>query len=117
MTYEQEQFLTTVAQNARLSGEAAERATEATLRALAERLSAGEAHDLAAKLPPEIAPWLRPDGQAEGFGADEFVRRVAEREGTDPATAARHARAVFAALARAVGPREVADNTSELGKG
>jgi uncharacterized protein (DUF2267 family) len=117
MSYEEEQFLTTVAQHARLSWEAAERATEATLTTLAERLSAGEARDLAAKLPPEIARWLRAEDQAGGFGADEFMRRVAEREGTDPATAARHARAVFAALARAVGPREVADMTSELGKG
>jgi uncharacterized protein (DUF2267 family) len=117
MSYEQEQFLTTVAQHAQLSWKAADRATEATLTTLAERLSAGQARDLAAKLPPEIARWLRTEGRAEGFGADEFVRRVAEREGTDPTTAAGHARAVFAALGRAVGPREVADMMSELGKG
>jgi uncharacterized protein (DUF2267 family) len=116
MSYEQEQFLTTVAQHAQLSRPAAERATEATLTTLAERLSGGEARDLAARLPREIAPRLRADGRAEGFGADEFVRRVADREGTDPATAARHARAVFAALERAVGPREVADMISELGR-
>jgi uncharacterized protein (DUF2267 family) len=117
MSYEQEQFLTTVGRHAQRSWEAAERAAEATLTTLAERLSPGKARDLAAKLPPEIAPWLQTDGGGDGFGADEFVRRVAEREGTDLATAARDARAVFTALERAVGRREVADMTSELGKG
>jgi uncharacterized protein (DUF2267 family) len=108
MSYEQEQFLTTVAQHAQLSRAAAERATAATLTTLAERLSGGEARDLAARLPREIAPWLRADGRAEGFGADEFVRRVADREGTTPrrppATPARSSRPSSGPSARARSP-------------
>ena len=38
------------------SREEAEKATRATLEALAERLAGGEPHDLASQLPPELAP-------------------------------------------------------------
>ena len=116
MSYEHEQFLTTVAQKARTSLAAAEDAARATLQTLAERLSAGRARDLAAQLPPEVAVWLRTNGRPEGFGAEEFVRRVAEREGTDVETATRHACAVFTALTRSVRPQEIADMTAELPK-
>jgi uncharacterized protein (DUF2267 family) len=47
---------------------------------------------------------------------DEFLRRVAAREGTDLDTALRHARAVFAALGRTVSEQEIADMTAELPK-
>lgn len=42
------------------------------------------------------------------------MRRVAAREGTDVATAERHARVVLAVLAQAVGPDEFDDVISEL---
>jgi uncharacterized protein (DUF2267 family) len=47
---------------------------------------------------------------------DEFVRRVAEREGTDPKTAREHARAVFTALGEAVAPGELRDMAAQLPK-
>jgi uncharacterized protein (DUF2267 family) len=51
---------------------------------------------------------------AEGFDVDEFLRRVAEREGVSVEVAERHARAVFAALGRAVPAGEIRDMVSEL---
>jgi uncharacterized protein (DUF2267 family) len=114
MSYEHDQFLTTVQQKAGISRERAEGASRATLETLAERLSAGEARDIAAQLPPELAPYLPARGDAEGFDLDEFLRRVAEREGVDVPTAADHARAVFAALRRAVDPGEIEDLAAQL---
>ena len=111
---EYEHFIVTVQQNARISRDAAERATQATLQTLADRLSKGEARDLAASLPAELAPYLFTDTDAQAFGVDEFLRRVAEREGVDLAAAERHARAVFTALGRLVDRGEIDDMTSEL---
>jgi uncharacterized protein (DUF2267 family) len=55
---------------------------------LAERISREEARELAALLPPEVGPWLWREGSpAEGFDIDEFLQRVAEREGVDAKTA------------------------------
>jgi uncharacterized protein (DUF2267 family) len=45
---------------------------------------------------------LTPKGGPERFGADEFVRRVGEREGVDDREAAAHARAVLATLNEAI---------------
>ena len=112
----QEQFVTTIAQAARIGFDQAERATEATLQTLAERIDAGEARHLAAELPDETAPWLATTTPAEGLGIDEFLRRVAEREGVDIETAERHAAAVFMALHRAVSPQEFADLIAQLPK-
>jgi uncharacterized protein (DUF2267 family) len=114
MGHDYERFLTTVQVKARLAREDAERATHATLQTLAERLSAGEARDLAAQLPDELAPWLATDSGAEPFHADEFVRRVAAREQADTSAAERHVRAVFDALGRTVTREELEDMAAEL---
>jgi uncharacterized protein (DUF2267 family) len=111
-----EQFFTTVAQAARIGLQRAERATEATLQTLADRIDAGEARDLAIELPDEIAPWLATTTPAERLDIDEFLRRVAERESVDIETAERHVAAVFIALQRAVSPQEFADLRAELPK-
>src|SRR4051794_311540 len=72
-------FLSTVEQVGGLSREQAERAIEATLRTLAERITGGEAEDIAAFLPKEVRTYLFPTREeAERFGLDEFYRRVAE---------------------------------------
>jgi uncharacterized protein (DUF2267 family) len=88
--------------------EIAERAAEATLRTLAERLPRGEARHIALELPAELLPWLHTESEALAFGIDEFLDRVANREGTDVETALRHARGVFFALGRALSPETVA---------
>src|SRR3954451_14883652 len=109
------QQFTTLVQDA--TGEEEERARRgitATLATLAERLSAGEARDVAEQLPPELAPWLATNGPAEAFGVDEFLRRVAERAGVDPGTAERYPHAVFEALGRVVSDEEIDDMAAEL---
>jgi uncharacterized protein (DUF2267 family) len=109
-----EWFITTIQQRAEVSWPEAERAAEATLATLSERISAGAARGLARDLPREAARWIDPRGDAQPFDAVEFVRRVAEREATDPVTAERHARAVFVALARLVRGDEIARLIAEL---
>jgi uncharacterized protein (DUF2267 family) len=111
-----ERFIRFVQEAAELGRGAAERATRAVLETLAERLSAGEARDLAEQLPPEIAPWLVSDHGAEPFDAEDFVRRVAKREDVDRKAADRHARAVLLALSRSVSLEEFDDMVAELPK-
>jgi uncharacterized protein (DUF2267 family) len=114
---EQDEFLTKVAQQADVSLEKADALTSATLRTLAERISGGEAEDLAAQLPTELKPFLMPaDEPAQPFDAEEFVRRVADRAGTDPDQATAGVRAVFTTLREAVTPGEIDDITSQLPK-
>jgi uncharacterized protein (DUF2267 family) len=107
-------FSTLVQEEAGIDDAHAGRAIPATLATLAERLDPGEARDLAAEVPPELAVWLATDTPAAPFGVDEFIRRVAEREGVDAASAKRDARAVFTALGYAVSPGELADVAAEL---
>jgi uncharacterized protein (DUF2267 family) len=111
-----DEFVTIVEQAARIGRERAERAIRATFQTLAERIDAGEARDLAGELPAELAPWLATTTPAERFDVDEFVRRVAERDGVDPQTAEKHAESVFLALERAVSDKELADLMAELPK-
>jgi uncharacterized protein (DUF2267 family) len=103
-----------VAGIARVDREQAERATRAVLTSLAERLSKGQALDLAEQLPPSLAAWLHTTSGPEPFHYDEFLRRVAAREGTDTKTAERHAQAVFRALAQSVDGDELDDVAAEL---
>jgi uncharacterized protein (DUF2267 family) len=107
-------FVTTVAEAAHLDRDDAERAIRATLQTLADRIAPGEAADLATELPPEAAAWLATGTPAQGWDLDEFLQRVAEREGVDAGTAAEHARAVFLALSRAVSGKEFDDMMAEL---
>jgi uncharacterized protein (DUF2267 family) len=110
-----ERFITTIEQKARISWVKAERAARATLETLGERISGGEARRLAEDLPPEIREWLLSDGEEAGrFDVDEFVRRVAEREGVEPETARHHAQAAFIALSRLARGEEVAQVIAQL---
>ncbi|MBD0292492.1 MAG: DUF2267 domain-containing protein [Jiangellaceae bacterium] len=96
-----DEFIGTVQARARLGSRGdAERATRATLETLGERIPEGLAENLAAQLPVEIGEHLRRTvvlggtGTGERFDAREFVRRVAERSGTDEPQAAFLARVV-----------------------
>jgi uncharacterized protein (DUF2267 family) len=110
-----ERFITTIEQRAVVSWNDAERAAGATLRTLGERLSAGQARQLAEDLPMHIRRWLLQDGEnAEDFDVGEFLRRVAEREGVDAETAEEHAKAVFVALARLVRGEEITRLAAQL---
>jgi uncharacterized protein (DUF2267 family) len=90
-----------------MGGEAAERALQATLQTLAERLPRGEARHILQELPAELKPFIHTVTDVEAFGIDEFLDRVANREGTDIETALLHARAVFFALGDALSPDAV----------
>jgi len=96
-----------------LGRETAERAAQATLQTLAERLSPGEARDLVAEIPGS-GPWLFTNSDPQPIDFDEFLHRVAQREGADEKTAEEHARAVFAAIGQAVSPDELDDLVAEL---
>jgi uncharacterized protein (DUF2267 family) len=114
MSAEYDRFIGIVELKGSLSREAAERAARATLQTLAERLSRGEARQLADQLPEPLAGRLFTDADAEAFGLPEFLRRVAERAGVDVQAAERQARAVFTALGRTASRDEVADMAAEL---
>ncbi|MFF0525077.1 DUF2267 domain-containing protein [Actinomadura nitritigenes] len=82
----------------------AERAIDATLAVLGERLAGGQSRDLAAQLPPALAEALPEEGPGLRFGLEEFYQRVADNEGTRPPQARQHARAVVAAVKASVEP-------------
>lgn len=109
-----EEFFTLVGTAAGIDRAEAEQATRATLQTLAQRLTRGEALDLVSELPPEIGPYLHTEGHPDPFDVEEFIRRVAEREGVDEETAERHAAVVLATLRRAVSPKAYHDLTSLL---
>jgi uncharacterized protein (DUF2267 family) len=113
---DRDRFVSIVEKGAGIGRAAAERAVEAVLETLAERISEGEARDLQEQLPPEIAPWLGTKSPAEGFGVDEFLRRVAEREGVDVETAEEHTSAVFTALGQVIDAEELEDLRAQLSK-
>lgn len=117
-TWRYERFITTIEQRAGIGWEKAERAARATLETLGERISRGQARDLAKDLPGELSRWLLDSGSpsAEPFDLQEFIRRVAEREEVDTDSAERHARVVFLALARLVPSDELEDMVAELPK-
>jgi uncharacterized protein (DUF2267 family) len=112
-----DEFIGQVRHRAGLGSHAeAERAIRATLETLAERLAGGEAHDLAAQLPPELARYLeQPDA---GIGAkltlDDFFELVSEREGVDLPDATLHARVVLGVLTEAVSIGEIQDVRVQL---
>jgi uncharacterized protein (DUF2267 family) len=99
-----------------LDSEAAERAVQATLRTLAERLPGGEARHILRELPAELGPTVYKEESADAgaFGIDEFLRKVADRENTGLQTALRHARAVFSALGDTLSPDAVSHLEASL---
>ena len=110
-----DRFIKLVAERAGVSREQAEALTEATLATLAQRITGGEAKDLASQLPkPLQPPLLRPDEPAERFDLDEFTRRVATRAGLDPEQAGNGVRAVFATVREAVTGGEFDDVLAQL---
>jgi uncharacterized protein (DUF2267 family) len=97
------------------SDEDARKAIGATLQTLKERLAGEEPSNLAAQLPPRIAPYVEGDGGRETFPVEEFYERVAGKEGVGKDEAVRHARAVATVVQTAVTGGELDDVRSQLG--
>lgn len=117
-----DEFLTRVQQRGGPDDrEHADAAAKLILAALGQRLVGNEPHDLASQLPAELQdPLLRPTGEAEtGDDLDDFLRRIADREGRDCDTeqALTHARAVLGTIAGFVSAGEVNDLRSQLPSG
>jgi uncharacterized protein (DUF2267 family) len=114
-----EEFLRRVADRAATDAATARRLADAVLETLGERIAHGEVEDLAAELAPELrAPLELGDaeshGRAQRMPLDEFLRRIAEREGVARDVAPEHARAVFLTLREAVPEREISDVLAQL---
>jgi uncharacterized protein (DUF2267 family) len=107
-------FIATVARAGSVPPAEAERATRATLSTLAERISAGEAREIAAQLPPPLRELLAGDGDPQKLSAEEFLQRVQLRERVPIAAAEAHVRAVFAGVRETLSNAELADLASEL---
>lgn len=117
MTYDD--FINAVAERAGVSTEQAITITNATLETLAERISGGEAKDLAAQLPGRLAARLAKSPTreyAEPFNLDEFIRRVSMGAGLEAAMAENAARAVLTTLREAVAGYEFRDMIAQLPK-
>jgi uncharacterized protein (DUF2267 family) len=85
----------------------AEHVSLATVATLAERMSHKELVRLGARLPAELQAAVRGGlPTCQPFGADEFVRRVAERMRVEPQVAWTHVRAVLGTLEREVAEME-----------
>ena len=111
-----DQFIAEVRNLAELeNNEEAERAIRATLETLRERLAGNEPSNLAAQLPPEIAPYVEGEGGRESFSVAEFYDRVAQNEGVGHDEAVRHARAVATVVQTGVTGGELDDLRSQLG--
>jgi uncharacterized protein (DUF2267 family) len=109
-------FIATVEREAQVPHDQAERAVSATLETLGERISGGEAHDLAEQLPPELQELVDKhagDGP-QPLSAEQFLWRVQAREHAPSEEVEDHVRAVFAALRQAISPDEISDLASEL---
>lgn len=95
---------------------AAEDAVLATLSVLGERLKGGEARDLAAQLPGDLADAVQTSGPGEPFDLQEFSRRVAEREEREvsSAVALQHASVVLEVVLGSVSSGERDDVIAQL---
>ena len=110
-----DEFIDAAAIRAGVPPDDAEVLTYATLQTLAERLTGGEADDLASQLPVGLQDTLHKDfEQAEDFGLEEFVQRVGVNAGTDTALAWQGVRAVMTTLQDAVSRGEFDDVMAQL---
>jgi uncharacterized protein (DUF2267 family) len=88
----------------------------ATLRVLAERLTAGEAYDLRAQLPgPHQGDLIPPEPEAQPYEPDEFAGRVARLARVPEREAREGMVAVLATTRDAVSPGEFDDVLAQLG--
>lgn len=108
------EFLGRVQQQASIdSKEQALHAIQATFETLSERLKGGEPLDMGAQLPALLQNYVDV-GEGDRFDADDFFRRVADREGVEEEEGRRHAQAVLGVVSEAVSTGEMQDVMSQL---
>ncbi|MHA6793147.1 DUF2267 domain-containing protein [Pseudonocardia bannensis] len=107
-------FITIVQQVAGIADEQAERVVCPALQTLAQRISKGEAADLAGRVPDRLRSCLQHEGPRSKISLDEFLQRIEQEAATDRPAAEKIARGMFAALWSAVGAKEFFDMRSEL---
>jgi putative drug exporter of the RND superfamily len=107
-TLSRKEFIERVASRSGLAPEQAARAVEAVFATLAERITRKERRVLALHLPRRLRPPLKAGRwRPERFPLDEFVDRVARRQGTSPESAREATRAVMSTLAEVVARGEI----------
>jgi uncharacterized protein (DUF2267 family) len=113
---EYDEFIDRVAERAGVSRKHAEALTHATLKVLADRISGGQALDLAAMLPDELARHLRKPHQKQPkkYGFDEFVGKVRDRADVPRKEVRAGIRAVMLTLREVAGEKEFRDALAQL---
>jgi uncharacterized protein (DUF2267 family) len=112
-----DEFIEAVSQRANVPPDEAVVLTRATLETLSERISGGEARDLASQLPRAMQATLLPTREhSEQFRVEEFIRRVGERAVIDTPLAWEGARSVMTTLRDAVSLGEFDDIMAQLPK-
>ncbi|GAB3887702.1 hypothetical protein GCM10029964_054120 [Kibdelosporangium lantanae] len=114
-TVKYDEFISRVAESVGVSRAMADVLSRSVLGILADRITGGEARDLARQLPvPLQNPLLPAREEAEAFDFEEFIRRTMERAGVDRNTAVLGIGAVLATLRDATDPDEFGDVVSQL---
>ncbi len=113
-----DQFVAAVRQGAfMVSDDEAEAAIRATLETLSDVLSWEEANALAEQLPEEMASYVRESAAGEDLGLDDFLNRIAYREGVDVEVADIHAQVVLQTVKVSVSPGTVGKVLGRLPEG
>ncbi|MCG5469349.1 DUF2267 domain-containing protein [Micromonospora sp. LAH09] len=125
-------FIDAVSRRSGLPAEQAAALAQAVLQTMAERVTGGAPDDLVGHLPDDVDGYLAGpgpdvDGLDAGLGLDaaavppptdagpaEFLSRVGQRAGVDPATARAGTGAVFATLREAMTVREFREMVARL---
>jgi uncharacterized protein (DUF2267 family) len=116
------EFIDAVARRAGVSPAEATTVTRATLETLTDRITEGQAHDIAGQLPVELREHLHKTTSATGaqvaerFGIEEFVHRVSARAGVDTALADTGMRAALTTVGETISSEEREGTVSQLPK-
>lgn len=110
-----EDMLRQIAVGAGLEKDEADRVTRSFFETLAQRLGNEEAREFASQLPIELQNTLAPtDPDVEKFSTEEFLSRMGQAAGVEPARAGQAAHAVWQTVKDAVDSGELGDVKSQL---
>lgn len=111
-------FLATVREHGGFTADEAERATEAVVSLLGQRLTPQTAEHLSEQLPAPLAQLLQDSpARPQDWGPEEFTTRIAEATGVEDETAADYARTVLRTVAQRISGDELNKLLSQLPSG